>query len=130
MATAKKGKSTSARKKKVKRSFTKGVAHIHATFNNTIVTITDTAGNVIAWQSAGGLGYKGAKESDSAATVGEGVEYIHIQMPPLCHYLVKEPSEFDEIEYFERGETVYLGHKVNRLQIPPEGHEVIPLHLP
>ena len=63
MATAKKGKSTSARKKKVKRSFTKGVAHIHATFNNTIVTITDTAGNVIAWQSAGGLGYKGAKKS-------------------------------------------------------------------
>ena len=54
---------TTIRKKKVKRSFTRGVAHIHATFNNTIVTITDTAGNVIAWQSAGGLGYKGAKKS-------------------------------------------------------------------
>ena len=41
-------KSTSARKKKIKRSFTRGVAHIHATFNNTIVTITDVQGNVIA----------------------------------------------------------------------------------
>ena len=56
--TAKKGKSTTARKKKIKRSFTHGVAHIHATFNNTIVTITDTSGNVIAWSSAGALGYK------------------------------------------------------------------------
>ena len=62
-ATKAKGKSTTARKKKIKRSFTKGVAHIHATFNNTIVTITDPQGNVIAWSSAGALGYKGAKKS-------------------------------------------------------------------
>ena len=55
--------STTARKKKIKRSYTKGVAHIHATFNNTIVTITDVQGNVIAWSSAGALGYKGAKKS-------------------------------------------------------------------
>ena len=52
-----------ARKKKIKRSFTKGVAHIHSTFNNTIVTITDEAGNAIAWSSAGALGYKGAKKA-------------------------------------------------------------------
>lgn len=56
-------KSISARKKKVKRNFTNGVAHIHSTFNNTIVTITDPQGNVIAWSSAGALGYKGAKKS-------------------------------------------------------------------
>ena len=61
--TKAKGKSTSARKKKIKRSFVKGVAHIHSTFNNTIVTITDPQGNVIAWSSAGALGYKGAKKS-------------------------------------------------------------------
>ena len=52
-----------ARKKKIKRSFSKGVAHIHATFNNTIVTITDEAGNAIAWSSSGVLGFKGAKKS-------------------------------------------------------------------
>ena len=51
------------RKKKVKRSFTKGVAHIHSTFNNTIITITDVDGNAIAWSSAGALGFKGAKKS-------------------------------------------------------------------
>src|SRR5574344_1148033 len=62
-----KTKATSARKKKVKRNFTKGVAHIHSTFNNTIVTITDPKGNVIAWSSAGALGYKGAKKSTTFA---------------------------------------------------------------
>ena len=56
-------KSATARKKKVKRAYTKGIAHIHSTFNNTIVTISDEAGNVIAWASAGGLGFKGAKKS-------------------------------------------------------------------
>ena len=56
-------KKPTARKKKIKRSFTKGVAHIHSTFNNTIVTITDPQGNVIAWSSAGALGYKGAKKA-------------------------------------------------------------------
>lgn len=61
------------RKKKVKRAYTKGVAHIHATFNNTIVTISDDKGNVIAWSSAGALGYKGAKKSTpyAAQMVGE-----------------------------------------------------------
>ena len=60
MAQAKK---TTARKKKIKRSFTKGVAHIHSTFNHTIVTITDVSGNAISWSSAGALGYKGAKKA-------------------------------------------------------------------
>ena len=51
------------RKKKVKRNVAKGVAHIHSTFNNTIVTISDEAGNVISWSSAGALGYKGSRKS-------------------------------------------------------------------
>ena len=55
-------KAAAPRKKKVKRAFTKGVAHIHSTFNNTIVTISDEAGNVIAWSSCA-MGYKGAKKS-------------------------------------------------------------------
>ena len=54
---------TTARKRKIKRAFTKGVAHIHSTFNNTIVTIADEKGNVISWSSAGALGFKGAKKS-------------------------------------------------------------------
>jgi small subunit ribosomal protein S11 len=52
-----------SRKRKVKKNVPQGKAFIHTTFNNTIVTITDEAGNAIAWSSAGALGYKGAKKS-------------------------------------------------------------------
>jgi small subunit ribosomal protein S11 len=51
------------RKRKVKKNIPNGVAHIHSTFNNTIITITDTVGNAIAWSSAGALGFKGSKKS-------------------------------------------------------------------
>ena len=49
--------------KKKKQRVSKGVAHIKATFNNTIVTITDENGNAVSWASAGALGYKGSKKS-------------------------------------------------------------------
>ena len=51
------------RKKKVKKNVPEGFVHIHATFNNTIVTITDKDGNAISWASSGGLGFKGSKKS-------------------------------------------------------------------
>ena len=51
------------RKRKIKKNVPEGIAHIHATFNNTIVTTTDEAGNAIAWSSSGVLGFKGAKKS-------------------------------------------------------------------
>ena len=51
------------RKKRVKKNVPEGVVHIHATFNNTIVTITDKDGNAISWASIGGLGFKGSKKS-------------------------------------------------------------------
>ncbi len=52
-----------AKKRKVKKQVPVGVAHIHSTFNNTIVTITDPQGNAISWSSAGALGFKGSKKS-------------------------------------------------------------------
>ena len=62
-----------SRKKKTKLNFTKGVAHIHASFNNTIVSISDVEGKVIAWASAGTIDYTGAKKSTpfAAQTAGE-----------------------------------------------------------
>ncbi len=60
-APAKTGKKKSF-KKKEKKSIPTGVVHIQATFNNTIVTITDTIGNVVAWSSAGSLGYRGSRK--------------------------------------------------------------------
>ena len=49
--------------KKVKKNVQSGVAHICATFNNTIVTITDVSGNVVSWSSAGSKGFKGSRKS-------------------------------------------------------------------
>ena len=50
-------------KRRTKKNVPVGVAHIHSTFNNTIVTITDPEGNVISWSSAGALGFKGSRKS-------------------------------------------------------------------
>ena len=60
---ANKQKKGAVRKKKVRKNIARGVAHIHSTFNNTIVTIADEAGNAISWSSAGALGYRGSRKS-------------------------------------------------------------------
>lgn len=51
------------RRRRVKKNIESGVAHIHSTFNNTLVMITDMQGNAIAWSSAGSLGFKGSRKS-------------------------------------------------------------------
>ncbi len=61
------------RKKKVKKNIPEGIAHIHATFNNTIITITDKDGNVVTWAAPGALGYKGSKKSTPFAA-GQAAE--------------------------------------------------------
>lgn len=50
-------------KKKIKRTIVDGIAHVHASFNNTIVTLTDRAGNALAWATAGGAGFRGSRKS-------------------------------------------------------------------
>lgn len=77
------------RKRKAKRDITEGQAHIHSTFNNTIVTITDKEGGVISWASSGTVGYKGSKkktpfaagltsEAAAAAAVEAGVTKVDV----------------------------------------------------
>jgi len=56
-------KRKATRKKIVKKNIAKGIVHILASFNNTLVTVTDEMGNMIAWSSAGALGFKGSKKS-------------------------------------------------------------------
>ena len=62
MATAK-GKTTATRRRREKKNIERGSAHIQSTFNNTIVTITDTQGNALSWASAGELGFRGSRKS-------------------------------------------------------------------
>ena len=77
------------RKRKVKKNIPEAQAHIHATYNNTVVSITDVNGNVISWASAGTIGYKGSKKktpyaagmsADAAAKVAfdNGVRKVEV----------------------------------------------------
>lgn len=63
MAKVQAKKAAVSRKRREKKNIEKGAAHIRASFNNTIVTITDLNGNAVSWASAGGLGFKGSRKS-------------------------------------------------------------------
>lgn len=56
-------KTATRARKKVKKNIAEGIAHIHASFNNTIVTITDRQGNALSWATSGGAGFKGSRKS-------------------------------------------------------------------
>ena len=81
----------SASRKKVKKQVVEGVVHIHASFNNTIITITDRQGNAIAWATAGGSGFRGSRKStpfaaqvasERAATVAQefGLKSVDVKV--------------------------------------------------
>ena len=61
-------KKVTTRKRKERKNVEKGKAHIHSSFNNTIVTITDVQGNTLSWASSGGLGFKGSRKSTPFAS--------------------------------------------------------------
>ncbi|MBR2453308.1 MAG: 30S ribosomal protein S11 [Clostridia bacterium] len=77
------------RRRREKKNIERGAAHIKSTFNNTIVTITDIAGNAISWASAGGLGFRGSKKSTpfaaqmaaetaAKAAMEHGLKYVEV----------------------------------------------------
>ncbi|HHW00729.1 MAG TPA: 30S ribosomal protein S11 [Clostridiaceae bacterium] len=68
MATKTTGTRRGSRKRRERKNIERGAAHIRSTFNNTIVTITDTAGNAISWSSSGSLGFRGSKKSTPFAS--------------------------------------------------------------
>ncbi len=78
-------------RKKVKKNIADGIAHIHASFNNTIITITDRQGNALSWASSGGAGFKGSRKSTpfaaqvAAETAGRaaiecGIKNVEVQI--------------------------------------------------
>src|SRR6056300_1206856 len=83
---------TNARvKKKIKKNVAEGIAHVHASFNNTIITITDRQGNALSWATSGGAGFKGSRKSTpfaaqvAAETAGKaaqeyGVKNIEVRI--------------------------------------------------
>lgn len=77
-----KAKVTKTRKKKVRLSIDEGIATVHSSFNNTIVSLTDLAGNVLTWSSGGKIGYKGSRKSTpfAAQLAAEEVAKTAIEM--------------------------------------------------
>ncbi|MCL2194456.1 MAG: 30S ribosomal protein S11 [Oscillospiraceae bacterium] len=82
-------KTTGTRRRRERKNIERGAAHIQSTFNNTIVTITDTAGNALSWASAGEMGFRGSKKSTpfAAQTAAEvaaknamehGLKYVEV----------------------------------------------------
>lgn len=82
-------------KKKEKKNISEGIAHIQSTFNNTIVTITDVSGNVVAWSSGGAQGFKGSRKSTPFAaqlTAAEAVKKAKVHGLRSVQVYVKGPG--------------------------------------
>ena len=108
-------KDTRSRKKVTRRSVSEGVAHIHASFNNTIVTITDRQGNALAWATAGGQGFRGSRKSTpfaaqvAAEVAGKAAQEYGVKKVAV---LVKGPGPGRESAVRALGA---LGYKINSI---------------
>lgn len=108
-------KDTRSRKKVVRRSVSEGVAHIHASFNNTIVTITDRQGNALAWATSGGQGFRGSRKSTpfaaqvAAEVAGKAAQEYGVKNVDV---LVKGPGPGRESAVRALGA---LGYKINSI---------------
>ena len=116
-------KGTRSRKKVTRRSVAEGVAHIHASFNNTIVTITDRQGNALAWATAGGQGFRGSRKSTpfaaqvAAEVAGKAAQEYGVKNVDV---LVKGPGPGRESAVRALGA---LGYKINSISdITPIPH--------
>ena len=116
-------KDTRSRKKVTRRSVAEGVAHIHASFNNTIVTITDRQGNALAWATAGGQGFRGSRKSTpfaaqvAAEVAGKAAQEYGVKNVDA---LVKGPGPGRESAVRALGA---LGYKINSISdITPIPH--------
>ena len=108
-------KDTRSRKKVTRRSVSEGIAHIHASFNNTIVTITDRQGNALAWATSGGQGFRGSRKSTpfaaqvEAEVAGKAAQEYGVKNIDV---LVKGPGPGRESAVRALGA---LGYKVNSI---------------
>lgn len=108
-------KDTRSRKKVTRRSVSEGIAHIHASFNNTIVTITDRQGNALAWATSGGQGFRGSRKSTpfaaqvAAEVAGKAAQEYGVKNIDV---LVKVPGPGRESAVRALGA---LGYKVNSI---------------
>ena len=88
-------KAAGGKKKKEKKHVVNGIAHVHASFNNTLVTISDLEGNVVSWSSAGTLGFKGSRKGTPFAATQAALNATNAAKAfgmRSCDVLVKGPG--------------------------------------
>ena len=92
-------KSSYSKKKKIKKNILNGIAYVQSTFNNTIVSIADTDGNVISWASAGQKGFKGSRKSTpyAAQVAADSAASKALEYGIYC-FNVESEAELDRIE--------------------------------
>lgn len=110
-------------RKKVKKNIAEGIAHVHASFNNTIITITDRQGNALSWATSGGQGFKGSRKSTpfaaqvAAEVAGKAAQEYGVKNVDV---LVKGPGPGRESAVRALGA---LGYKINSISdITPIPH--------
>ena len=91
MAQVKGKKATTIRRRRERKNIENGAVHIQSTFNNTIVTITDTQGNALSWASAGGLGFRGSKKSTPFA------ELLWSTVLRLSRFTLRAPAQEEKL---------------------------------
>ena len=93
MATQASAKKKVRTRRRERKNIEKGQVHISSSFNNTMVTITDTQGNALSWASAGGLGFRGSKKSTPFAAQTAGLEVTMIKdVTPIPHKGCRPPK--------------------------------------
>ena len=80
MATQQSSKGGARARKKIKKNVADGIAHVHASFNNTIITITDRQGNALSWATSGGAGFKVAAEKAGKVAVECGIKNLEVRI--------------------------------------------------
>ena len=126
MADNKNKKSSAPRKRKELKKIDKGQVHIQSTFNNTLVTITDTNGNAVSWSSAGSLGYKGSRkgtpfaaqmaaETAAKAAKEHGLKRGSIRERSRSGQRIRDPRAF-RVRFGDHLDLRRFSHPSQRLQ--------------
>ena len=108
-------------RKKVRKNVSDGIAHVHASFNNTIITITDRQGNALSWASSGGQGFKGSRKSTpfaaqvasevaGRAAIEQGIKNLDVASRPCAHWL-RSASAFRRLLTSRLCPTTVAGRK-------------------
>ena len=112
-------------RKKVKKNVAEGIAHVHASFNNTIITITDRQGNALSWATSGGQGFKGSRKSTPFAAQVAAEVAVKVYTPAaatvtlgIVGFWLAEVNPFGPVQA-----------KVTPLLVAPNKFKVVPAHI-